>query len=903
MKSNITLFLKTLGVMGLLLWLSGCYVFEFINQPESIEPGSLFEIEISIGANPYNMELAQSYFSIMLPHGWQPADSFAYTGTDTGMYRFSSALSDSIESQDSAIDGYRWWTFVSDTLFDLYEGSHAASFSQVIQADTNPGIYYIDYRLGYTDDPNLSYVQNNSNPIWSGIEPFPLDGDIYVSLDGSDANTGLTIDQSLKTISAALERVLADTTNPRSIFIASGEYKPSSTGERFPLRLPDYVSIIGNSDGDVLLDAEGSAGVLNIYGAHQLNLSNLTLTGGHTEYGGGLYCRDSDLTLSNVTVTANSANEGGGIYSENSNLMFSSDSRCNIYGNRTNGYSRGHDIFSDDAIDVVVDTFSVLNPTEFHCSPLENFTFDIHNAIHEQVSADLYISVNGNDSNDGLSQQSPLKTIRLATSIILADSDNPRTIFLENGTYSPSTTGEIFPIDLFSYISLSGESEADVILDAQASGRVMRFNGSVGSRVENLTITGGSTENSFPGGSAGSGVDCINSNPVFQNVTIGSNGTDGSGGEGGGFYCFDSNPSLLNVTINDNRAARGGGFFCEESNPLLENVLISGNYTYSGGGGVEIQFSTARLLNVTISDNETRGSGGGIRIHCGEPNLRLHNVSIMGNSAEDSGGGLSINYCRDNPSLENLLIVDNTAIENWGGGIACEYSNFTISSSTIAGNMSGMWGGGITSAHESSIVLQGCILWDNSGAEVYFNEGWGPHAVVINTCNLQGGSTSILDNNNGSVNWIGDNIDMDPLFCDPPQADYHLAENSPCLGATQTGGDMGALGVGCTNVVATDEDQLGLLSEYALHENFPNPFNPTTTISYDLPEQSHMRLAIYDVCGREIALLQDAVVSAGSYDLQWNGVDQSGTPVSTGLYFARLDAGGFSHTIKMMLIK
>jgi hypothetical protein len=88
-----------------------------------------------------------------------------------------------------------------------------------------------------------------------------------------------------------------------------------------------------------------------------------------------------------------------------------------------------------------------------------------------------------------------------------------------------------------------------------------------------------------------------------------------------------------------------------------------------------------------------------------------------------------------------------------------------------------------------------------------------------------------------------------------------------------------------------------------LFQNYPNPFNPTTTIRYELPEQSKVRLSIFDVRGQEVRTLRETEQATGHYEVQWNGLNQSGNPVSTGVYFARLGAGEFSQTIKMLYLK
>jgi hypothetical protein len=89
----------------------------------------------------------------------------------------------------------------------------------------------------------------------------------------------------------------------------------------------------------------------------------------------------------------------------------------------------------------------------------------------------------------------------------------------------------------------------------------------------------------------------------------------------------------------------------------------------------------------------------------------------------------------------------------------------------------------------------------------------------------------------------------------------------------------------------------------ALHQNHPNPFNPTTTISFTLPERVHAKLSIYDVKGRLVAILVDEVMSEGFKEVIWDGTDSRGNSVSSGVYFYRLKAGKKVLTRKMVLSK
>jgi hypothetical protein len=89
----------------------------------------------------------------------------------------------------------------------------------------------------------------------------------------------------------------------------------------------------------------------------------------------------------------------------------------------------------------------------------------------------------------------------------------------------------------------------------------------------------------------------------------------------------------------------------------------------------------------------------------------------------------------------------------------------------------------------------------------------------------------------------------------------------------------------------------------ALHQNVPNPFNPSTTISFTLPERARVTLAIYDVGGRLVRTLVDDMVAEGKQERVWDGKDASGSHVSSGVYFYSLTAGDKTLTKKMVLLK
>ncbi len=99
------------------------------------------------------------------------------------------------------------------------------------------------------------------------------------------------------------------------------------------------------------------------------------------------------------------------------------------------------------------------------------------------------------------------------------------------------------------------------------------------------------------------------------------------------------------------------------------------------------------------------------------------------------------------------------------------------------------------------------------------------------------------------------------------------------------------------------ESLLATPTDFALHGNYPNPFNPSTTIRYDVPSASHVQVLIYNVLGQEVVSLVNQVQTPGYYSVQWNGQNQSGIQVGSGLYFVRLmtEHGQYNH--KMVYMK
>jgi flagellar hook assembly protein FlgD len=90
---------------------------------------------------------------------------------------------------------------------------------------------------------------------------------------------------------------------------------------------------------------------------------------------------------------------------------------------------------------------------------------------------------------------------------------------------------------------------------------------------------------------------------------------------------------------------------------------------------------------------------------------------------------------------------------------------------------------------------------------------------------------------------------------------------------------------------------------HKIYNNYPNPFNPETTLRYDLPEDAIVNIIIYDMMGRQVSTLVNSQQTAGYKSVQWNATNDNGAPVSAGLYMYTIKAGQFRQTKKMVLLK
>ena len=384
--------------------------------------------------------------------------------------------------------------------------------------------------------------------------------------------------------------------------------------------------------------------------------------------------------------------------------------------------------------------------------------------------------------------------------------------------------------------------------------------------------------------------------------------------EGGGIHCWgNSNPNLHNLIIKENFANIGGGIYCSNSSPLIHDLTIINNgvpTATGGGGGICLYYNSNSIItNVSINGNFSYHRGGGIE--CIGSNPILKNVIISENTAASRGGGIYLTT--SNMTLSNVVINHNDTsggLSPDGGGIYSMNSVSVLTNVTIAENTA--WGeyGGIYCIDNSNFTLVNCILWNDSSAEIYLEDS----SIDVVYSNIQGG-------------WEGEgNINEDPLFSNQQNQPFHLQDASPCIGAgideIEINGtwyyapDFDIEGNPCPNPAGSmpdigayenplGEPQMGItnyelqISNFKL-TNYPNPFNPETTISFSTTENGQeAEIIIYNLKGQKIRQFS---IFTDQSSIVWDGTDQNKKPVSSGIYLYRLNIDGKTEVSKKMIL-
>ncbi len=403
----------------------------------------------------------------------------------------------------------------------------------------------------------------------------------------------------------------------------------------------------------------------------------------------------------------------------------------------------------------------------------------------------------------------------------------------------------------------------------------IRFENASGiSKLEYCAIKFGKTPSADYPDNHGGAAALINSDAVFSHVLFYENQAQGADdGMGGAVYCINTGVSAQTLTkfvnckfINNYAYGEGGAIkFSGDMNSLVDScVFIGNNCKYGGGALAFYSVYKTKVKNSLFVENFTEyGNGGTIQV-LGSGNLFY---------------------------VVNSTMYGNEARHGDAGGIYMAYANAEIVNTIVQGN-SGMY--------SDNMFLD---------FDAYAN---------INYCNVP-----MPDGATGS-----NNINADPLYNNPAEYDFTLTPHSPCVDAgtayfeAENGDvivniheyygaapDMGAFEFYPPGDVNENE----IPNKFALLQNYPNPFNPTTTISYSIPTPSliasspstagtqsavNVALTVYNALGQKVATLVNEAQAPGNYSVQFEAKN-----MPSGTYFYVLQAGNFTETKKMILLK
>jgi len=347
-----------------------------------------------------------------------------------------------------------------------------------------------------------------------------------------------------------------------------------------------------------------------------------------------------------------------------------------------------------------------------------------------------------------------------------------------------------------------------------------------------------------------------------------------------------------NINYNGKNITLASLFLTMQDTSYISQTIIDGSQNGSVVTFESGEDSTAVLIGLIIQNGF--GFGGGI--FCSQSNPSLENITIRNNTGGFNTSGSGIYCIYSSPSLKNVTINNNSTV-NVGGGMAlCLNSNPSLENTTICNNSAGAYGGGICCISDSNPSLINCIHWNNIPQEIYCGLG----TITAIYSDIQGG-------------WEGEgNINVDPLFVDPENGDYHLTEYSPCIDAGNpnspfdpdgTIADIGAFyydqGTG-----VDEEDIQSSINNIQL-SNYPNPFNPTTTISFSLNTENSedTEIAIYNIKSQKVKSFPiNQLTNSQVNQIVWNGDDENGKPVSSGLYLYKLTVNGKTKSSKKCLL-
>lgn len=760
---------------------------------------------------------------------------------------------------------------------------------------TDGTVEYFDYNyIGNSVDQYATLEQGTGSPVSNVLF---VDDDNTGFEDGSEEHPYNTITEAVTAAQTAYV-----------IVVKAGTYQGPITfnGKKitvYGIDGPRYTEITGN----------GTDPVISVSGSDESNnyLSGLTLLGGST----GLYIDDASPSVRNMIIRNNSGAGGGGITIDNGSPNFLN---VLIYANSSS--DKGGAVRVNDGNVLFNHVTASMNTAPEgggiylgggSSSEIVSSIFwgnDTLEIMMEGLSASDQLSVSYSDIQGGQD------SVHTGTAGVLNWGEGNINL---NPLFSDPQNGD-FRLGVNSPCNGTGERGTDMGAVLSGSGQVY-----LGPRwyvaVDGSDINGdGSRQNPFAtietgvtfarnGDTViiapGTYEDAVNMNG--KNITLASYALDfpDSNFVESTVITEISARQITYVGTEDSTSLLYGFTFYDgngidllgNASPVIENCRFIDN-SKEKGGAIYVDKGSPDIINCEFTDNYASESGGGIFAST-QSNITVTGCSFTGNQAVINGGAIAFEG-EAHHSVEFTLFTNNSADK--GGAMYFYNAVVTFNNITSADN-SAADGAGIYILLNAGIDMTNAILDNDPADEIKASTFIVPMTINLQYSDVTGGEGSFDVPDDVTVNWGTGMIAADPVFC-PSDTMYTISEYSPCNGTGLNGANMGAMPVGCTIQETGEENELPKI--FALYDNYPNPFNPATTIRYDLPSTAQVSLEIYSMLGEKAAVLVNGLQQAGSYELQWNAAG-----FASGIYFYKLDAKqqsddkAFSQVRKMLLLK
>jgi predicted outer membrane repeat protein len=400
-------------------------------------------------------------------------------------------------------------------------------------------------------------------------------------------------------------------------------------------------------------------------------------------------------------------------------------------------------------------------------------------------------------------------------------------------------------------------------------------------------------------------VESVTDSTFIQNLTfrnalaLGKNSYEQSGGA---VFISRSSVRIDNCVFTDNTAeAHGGAIRVSASSPTIEGCTFRGNEAPNGGGGaIEASFGSSPMIVGCLFETNAAQWGGAVSVRVGGT-VTVQNSKLVGNLALGSLGYGGAIFADKNSVVGVINTVMSSNQARFGGAVACfANSMVNLAHVTVTDNRSAVLGGGMLIIDASPYISNSIFAFnDGTGIGVA-----GTSAPVITCSGMYGNTRGDWTNSLTAITDMEVNSSADPLFCsrDPFAEDgLHLQQGSPLLEDMSGCAVPGAFEHPCGATVARELPPVQPRIDMVLAS--PNPFNPRTNITFSMSQPQDVRIAVYGLRGELIRTLVNGQLAGGDHVLSWEGLDQAGRAVGSGVYFVVVRGEQDSHTLKLTLLK